>query len=174
MNQSSKQVPWSGFGGNVTLAVAAAMVFLLLTACIARAQESDLAAMRKLMFLSGSWTCTVKGGDSSGLRQTVRHTFSPDGLWMTELSQDSGTKSDDWATQMWGYDAHVGKLVAYNFGSNGVFTKSVDGWVNGVFTSRRDDNGTTVSLRPVDARSIEWLIESADHSHALREECLRQ
>ncbi len=93
---------------------------------------------------------------------------------MTELSQDSGTNGNDWATQMWGYDSHTQKLVAYNFARNGVFTKSVDGWVNGAFVSHRDDNGATVSVRPINASSIQWVIESADHSYVVKEDCVRR
>jgi hypothetical protein len=134
---------------------------ILSTACAVGAQQADATAMQKLKPLTGSWACTVRGGQS-------------DGLWMTELSQDTRTNGNDWATQMWGYDSHTRKLVAYNFARNGVFTKSVDGWVDGAFVSHRDDNGATVSVRPIDANSVQWVIESADHSYTVKEDCVRR
>jgi len=147
---------------------------LLVTACAARAQQSDASAMPKLAFLSGTWTCTIRGGPSNGLVQDTTYSFSPDGMWMTELSHDTGTSGADWETQMWGYDARSHKLVAYQFVSLGVFTKSVDGWVDGAFVSHRDDNGATVSLKPIDGRSFQWIIESADHSSIVKEDCARR
>jgi hypothetical protein len=127
--------------------VAAALAMLLMT-CMARAQQPDISAMKKLGFLSGTWACTVEGGTSNGLVLKVGYSFSPDGLWMTELSQDAGPGHNDWATQIWGYDVRAGKLVAYAFTPYGVFTKSVEGWLDGAFVSHRDDNGATVSVRP--------------------------
>ncbi|HEV3155558.1 MAG TPA: hypothetical protein VGZ02_17265 [Candidatus Baltobacteraceae bacterium] len=148
---------------------------VMATACVTRAQQPDPSStMQKLKFLAGAWACTVKGGSSNGLVLDVQYSFSPDGLWMTELSQDSGTNGDDWATQMWGYDAHAQKFVAYTFARNGIFTKSVDGWVDGAFVSHRDDNGATVSVKPVDARSMQWVIESADHAYVVKEDCVRR
>jgi hypothetical protein len=134
----------------------------------------DLSAMEKLSFLKGAWVCTIRGGSSNGLVQDVQYSFSPDGLWMTELSDASGPNQDDWATQVWGYDVNVGKFVAYNFAANGVFTKSVDGWINGSFVSHRDDNGASVSVKPIDSNSMQWTIESADHSSIVREDCVRR
>jgi hypothetical protein len=149
-------------------------MFVLLVTCAARAQQPDVTAMKKLSFLSGAWRCTVEAGTSNGLVQDVTYSFSPDGLWMTELSQDSGPGHNDWATQIWGYDARAGKLVAYNFTPMGVFTKSVDGWINGAFVSHRDDNGATVSVRPISSGSMQWVIESADHSNIVKENCVRR
>lgn len=153
--------------------VGAALPMLLMT-CVARAQQPDISAMKKLAFLSGAWVCTVEGGTSNGLAQNVEYSFSPDGLWMTELSQDSGPGQNDWATQIWGYDVRAGKLVAYNFTPYGVFTKSVEGWVDGAFVSHRDDNGATVSVRPISSRAMQWVIESADHSSIVKENCERR
>ena len=93
---------------------------------------------------------------------------------MSELSQKSEIKNDDWAIQMWGYDVNAHRLVAYNFAHNGVFTKSVEGWLNGMFVSRRDDNGIIVSLKPINAKSMQWIVEAPDRSPILREECLRR
>ncbi len=137
-------------------------------------ERAGVSAMRRLSFLKGSWACTLKGGSSNGAVQGVRYSFSSDGLWMTELSQTLGAKENDWATQMWGYDVSASRLVAYQFAANGVHTKSVDGWIGGVFKSERDDNGAIVSLRPIDPRSMQWLVESADHSNLFREDCVRR
>jgi hypothetical protein len=146
---------------------------LVATSCVPRAQQSDASAMQKLQFLAGSWVCTVKGGRGNGLVLNLDYSFSPDGLWMTEHSEDAETKGGDWATQIWGYDAFSNKLVAYQFVSSGLFTKTVDGWVNGIFTSHRNDNGATVSLKPIDAKSFQWIIESADHSSIVRQDCVK-
>jgi hypothetical protein len=153
--------------------LAGTTALLLVTACAARAQQPDTSAMQKLAFLSGTWACTIKGGSSNGFIQNVKYSFSPDGRWLSEVSLNSEPNEDGYATQMWGYDARVGKLVAYNFGANGVFTKSVDGWVGGKFVSRRDDNGAVVSLKPIDNRNMQWIIASADGTYILREDCAR-
>lgn len=159
---------------NLGWILAGTAAMLLVTACAARAQQPDKSAMQKLAFLSGTWACTIKGGSSNGFVQDVKYSFSPDGLWMTEVSLNSEPNEDGYATQMWGYDARVGKLVAYNFGANGVFTKSVDGWVDGKFTSRRDDNGATISLKPIDNHNMQWIIASADGTYIVKEDCVRQ
>ena len=157
----------------INRAMVAVFSALLATAAVAPAQPADpLAAMQKLKFLTGSWACTIQGGPSSGLVENIEYSFSPDGLWMTEFSQD--TRGGDWATQMWGYDARAKKLVAVQFVGAGVFTKSVDGWVGGAFVSHRDDNGAKVSLRPVDATNMEWIITSADGSYSVKEACVRR
>ena len=163
-----------GIRSKLSWILAGTTVMLLLTACAARAQQPDMSAMQKLAFLSGTWACTIKGGSSNGFVQDVKYSFSPDGRWMTEVSLNSEPNEDDYATQMWGYDARVGKLVAYNFGANGVFTKSVGGWVDGKFTSRRDDNGAIVSLKPIDNRNMQWIIASADGTYIVQEDCVRQ
>jgi hypothetical protein len=146
---------------------------ILATACSARAQQADPIVMQKLEFLSGSWTCTIKGGASNGLVEETHYSFSPDGFWMTETSHVARS-NNDWETQMWGYDAHAKKLVAYQFLADGVFTKTVDGWVNGAFVSHRDDNGATVSVKPVAANAMQWVIESADHTYIVKEDCVRR
>jgi hypothetical protein len=150
------------------------LALFLSTACGARAQQPGQEAMRKLAFLSGAWACTVKGGSSNGFVQEVKYSLSPDGLWLSEVSLNSEPNSDGYATQMWGYDARTGKLVAYNFGGNGVYTKSVQGWVDGEFTSRRDDNGATVALKPIADRNIQWIITSSDGSSIVKEDCVRR
>ncbi|MDP9017100.1 MAG: hypothetical protein M3N19_02110 [Candidatus Eremiobacteraeota bacterium] len=104
----------------------------------------------------------------------MRYSFSPDGLWMTEVSLNSEPNQDGYATQIWGYDARTGKLVAYNFGGNGVYTKSVLGWINGQFTSRRDDNGLTVALKPIDTHTMQWIISNPDGTRVAMEDCVRK
>jgi hypothetical protein len=142
--------------------------------CATSAQQSDATAIRKLSFLEGRWLCTIRSGTSDGLKQDVKYSFSPDKLWMTEVSQDSGTGGNDWATQMWGYDARTQRLVAYNFASNGVLTKSVDGWVDGRFQSRRDDNGAIVSVKAVGSSAVRWTVQRADGSLVVYEDCIRR
>jgi hypothetical protein len=134
---------------------------------------SDPNAMQKLTFLTGAWSCTIKGATPKDLRQDAHYSFSPDGHWLTEVSHDIGPGDRDWMTQIWGYDALQQKLVAYQFYQDGVSTKTVNGWDDGVFVSHRDDNGATVSLKPVDANTIQWIIESADHSSIVTEDCAR-
>jgi hypothetical protein len=147
---------------------------LLCSAGAASAQEAGADAMGKLTFLSGKWNCTIAGGISNGQVQVNDYSFSPDKLWMTELSWDEGADKKNFATQMWGYDAIAGKLVAYQFTPNGVYTKTVDGWIDGAFTARRNDNGATVSVKQVNAESMEWTIASADKSSIVKEECVRR
>lgn len=132
-------------------------------------ERAGVSAMRQLSFLKGSWACTLRGGSSNGTVQEVRYSFSSDGLWMTELSQSAGAKKKDWATQMWGYDVGASRLVAYQFAADGVHTKNVDGWIDGVFRSERDDNGAIVRLTPTGPQSMQWSIESADQSRLVRE-----
>lgn len=138
------------------------------------AKRVGVSTMHRLFFLKGAWVCTLRGGNSNGLVQDATYSFSPDGLWMTERSEDSSARKNDWATQMWGYDVSASRLVAYQFTANGVYTKSVDGWVGGVFRSERDENGAIVSLKPVSARSMQWFVESADRSSIVREDCVRR
>ena len=116
--------------------------------CVAYAHQSGSATMKRLAFMRGSWNCTVHDGQSNGLVQRTTYSFSSDGLWMTELSYDVGSKND-WETQMWGYDAHAKKLVAYQFTADGVYTKTVTGFIGKNFMSTRNDNGATVSLVPI-------------------------
>ncbi len=153
---------------------AVAVAAFLITACAAGAQQQGTDALHKLAFLKGTWACTIKGGPGNGFVQDVKYSFSPDGLWMAEVSLNSAPHEDDFATQMWGYDARTGKLVAYNFAANGVYTKSVEGWVDGKFISRRDDNGATVSLKPIDSHTMQWIISSADGTYVVSEDCVRK
>ena len=161
-------------GGRFRKSFAATVVALLVTACSAAAQQQGPEAIHKLAFLKGTWACTIRGGSGNGFVQDVKYSFSPDGLWMAEVSLNSLPHEDDFATQMWGYDTRTSKLVAYNFGGNGVYSKSVEGWVDGQFTSRRDDNGATVSLKPIDSRHMKWIITSSDGSYVVSEDCLRK
>jgi hypothetical protein len=154
------------------LFIAATFALTSLATAPAGAQDSGPSAMRRLAFLNGSWTCTIKGGKSDGLVEETHYSFSPDGAWMMEVSHDKGSQND-FATQMWGYNATAKKMVAYQFLANGVFTKSVDGWVDDSFVGHRDDNGATVSLKRTGDSSARWTIESADHSYIVREDCTR-
>ena len=135
------------------------------------AQESGNAAVERLKFLEGNWTCVVHIGGFTG-RDDVKYAFSPDGLWMTETSQNKNERL--WGLQVWGYDTHARKLVAYNFAKDGVHTKTVDGWVNGEFVSTRDDNGLVVKLRPVSNGSMLWIVESPEGRTVTREDCTRK
>ncbi len=149
------------------------LVAIFAMSCIACAQQSGPATMQQLAFMRGSWTCTVQNGASTGLVQRVTYSFSSDGLWMTELSHDAGSKND-WETQMWGYDAHAKKLVAYQFTPDGVYTKSVKGFVGKNFVATRNDDGATVSIVPLTSKRIDWVITSADHSTVVKEHCVRR
>jgi hypothetical protein len=151
----------------------AGLAFSISPKALATAQP-DLAAIEKLRFLTGAWACTIAGGTSDGLMLQVEYSFSPDGLWMIEVSKDADTKGGDWQTQLWGYDRRSDKLVAYSFASDGVSTKTVDGWIDGVFRSQRDDNGATVSLRSLGKRSMQWRIESRDHSLIVEQNCMHR
>src|SRR5437588_7696040 len=99
---------------------------IALTQCRAVGQPTGPESMRKLSFLAGAWSCQF---NDSKLVQEITYSFSPDGLWMTELSHDQG-RDTNWETQMWGYDVRTEKLVAYQFYGDTVSTKSVEGWVN--------------------------------------------
>jgi hypothetical protein len=61
----------------------------------------------------------------------------------------------------WGYDGNTKKMVAYQFLANGVFTKSVEGWVGDSFVSHREGNGATVSVK------------NTDRSSTVNEDCAR-
>lgn len=152
--------------------VLAAIISLSAIPAVGKADDG-LAAIQRLMFLKGTWDCTVAGGSADSITQKVHYSFSPDHGWMTEVSDPSGPTAEDWATQLWGYDSKSGKIVAYNFARNGVTTKSVTGWVNGSFVSRRDDNGLLVVLKPVSADIVEWLVKRQDQTTLVREECKR-
>lgn len=138
------------------------------------AQEQGPDSIRKLAFLSGSWQCVIRGTRvPSGDVERLTYEFSPDWSWMIERSdlQENGRRY--WGAQLWGYDARRKQLVAYQFSSNGVFTKSVDGWVGGRFQSTRNDDGATVSIVPVNKDAFNWLIVSADHTYTVTEACIR-
>ena len=138
----------------------------------ASAQEGA-GAIRKLLFMKGSWQCVLHGGPSDGFKDTLSYSFSPDATWM--LEQESGSVSGQpiWSAQMWGYDASRHKLVAYQFNTRGVFTKSVSGWQNGLFVSRRDDNHAVVSVRPIGKRAFNWIIAASDKSLTVVQACRR-
>jgi hypothetical protein len=130
--------------------------------------------MNSLRFLIGKWRCDLIGVGTSGVALDIDYSFSPDGLWMLEVSKDAGTLSRDWAMQVWGYDKNSKKLVAYDFTPRGVFTKSVEGWINGEFVSHRDDNNAAVSLRRLSDAHITWQISSANQRSVVTQDCRRR
>jgi hypothetical protein len=159
---------------NLRGAWVALAILMAFSRCAAIAQGQDSEAIRKLAFLSGSWHCTIRGPRvPSGDVDHVTYEFSPDWKWMIERSDLEENGHTNWSTQLWGYDARRKQLVAYQFSSNGVATKTVDGWVGGVFQSKRDDNGATVTMKPGGQNAFAWVIESADHSSVVTEECIR-
>ncbi len=159
--------------GRRALTGCVAAVLLSLSGVSPARAQSNADAMKKLSFLLGEWQCVVEGGTSNGLHQVIRYSFSSDGLWMTELSHDANS-SADWETQIWGYDSRTRRLTAYQFVETGIFTKTVDGWKDGVYVSHRDDNGASVSLKRLNDRSMKWIIASADGSYVVTEECVRK
>jgi hypothetical protein len=141
---------------------------------VANAQEQGADAIRKLAFLAGSWHCVIQGAKvPNGDVERLSYEFAPDWSWMIERSDLRENGQEHWGVQLWGYDAQHARLVAYQFNSSGVFTKSVDGWVGGRFHSKRDDSGATVSLVPKNKSAFDWVIEAADHSYTIREVCAR-
>ncbi len=151
-----------------------AFVVVLLGSGTANAQEQGSDAIRKLAFLAGSWHCVVQGERvPKGDVEHLSYEFSPDWSWMIERSDLRENGRSFWGAQLWGYDAIHKHLVAYQFSSFGVFTKSVDGWVGGRFQSRSDDNGATVTIVPINKDAFNWVIESADHSNVVTEACTR-
>jgi hypothetical protein len=151
-----------------------ALTMTLLCNSGATAQDQDSAAIKKLAFLSGSWHCVIQGkGVPSGDVDHLSYEFSPDWSWMIERSDVQENGHRYWSTQLWGYDAHNKQLVAYQFNSNGVFTKRVEGWVGGRFQSTRNDNGATVTINPVNKNAFDWVIETAGHSSVVTESCTR-
>ena len=130
-------------------------------------------AIQKLSFMKGSWHCVIHGGPSSGKSDNLRYSFLPGGQWMEERGDFYVNGRDEWTIQMWGYDSVARRLVAYQFTPAGAFTKTVDGWVKGVFVSKRDDNGATVIIRPRNKRAFDWVITSADKTFTVVEACRR-
>lgn len=153
-----------------------AVVFAILAAVTmsypASAQEGP-GAIRKLLFMKGSWQCILHGGPSDGFRDTLTYSFSPDASWMLEQESGSVSPQPIWSAQMWGYDAARKKLVAYQFNTRSVFTKSVSGWQNGLFVSQRNDNHATISIRPLGKRAFDWIIAAPDKSLTVIQACRR-
>lgn len=151
-----------------------AFALTLLGSTTAIAQEQDLLAIKRLAFLSGSWHCSVQGRQvPHGDVESLTYEFSPDWSWMVERADLRENGKSYWSVQLWGYDARQKRLVANQFTSAGILTKSVDGWIDGRFQSRRDDNGATVTMRPISRSAFDWVIESADHSSVVTESCTR-
>ena len=130
--------------------------------------------MTKLHWIAGSWTCVFVGTNVvHGAPDHPRYRFFGAGLWLEESSDYHEGGKDDSSTQIWGFDPAQKRLVAYQFSPGGVATKSVDGWVNGMFVSHRDDNGATVTIVPKGAKAFDWVIVSKDQTYTVREECKR-
>ena len=146
---------------------------VLLSASPAAAQQSA-AAIHKLAFMQGTWRCVKHGPANYPPVYFLSYSFSPDGNWMEERAVGkSAASAKDWEVQMWGYDAARKKLVAYRFTAGGAATKTVSGWQNGEFVSRRDDNGVTISIRQHSRRAFDWIVQSADKSATTVDACTR-
>jgi hypothetical protein len=174
-DQNTANKAWGGgVDSNVRRALSITFVATLLSCGIVKAQEQNANAIQKLAFLKGSWHCVVQGAKvPAGDEDHLSYEFAPDWSWMIERSDLREKRKDYWGVQLWGYDAQRKRLVAYQFGSAGVFTKSVDGWVDGRFQSKRDNDGTMVSILPIDQNRFDWEIESPDHSYKAMEVCTR-
>jgi hypothetical protein len=147
---------------------------LMLGVTTAAAQEDPANAMKRLAFLEGSWHCTIQGPRvPKGDIDHLSYEFAPDWSWMIERSNLEENGRRYWSAQLWGFDAAQKKLVAYQFASDGVHTKTVAGWRGSQFVSTRDDNGATVSIKPTSPRAFDWIIEPADHSTVVTEVCTR-
>jgi len=131
------------------------------------------AAMTRLHFMAGSWTCVIRGGQSEGLVDNPTYRFVAGGTWMEEYSDMGKPDSPYSSVQMWGYDGGSKSLVAYQFMGAGVATKNVDGWQNGIFVSHRDDNGATVSIQRKGPRAFDWVITPKGGGLTVREVCTR-
>ena len=156
-------------------ALVIATILCLVDNAAGRAQDLSGDTMTKLQYLGGQWSCTVSNEATHKLleRLAIDYSFSPDKLWMIERSHDAMDRAKDWALQIWGYDANSSRLVAIQFTKMGVFTKSVEGWHQGAFISKRNDNGATVTLTRPSPNSIRWVIESVDHSFVVDQDCIR-
>ena len=140
----------------------------------AAAQTSGQDAMEKLAFMAGSWTCAIQGPKvPPGDVEHAEYSFSPDWTWMIERADLTEKGRTYWSVQVWGYDLHQRKLVAYRFSSLGVSTKTVTGWDDGQFRSVSDNDGETVSIEPISKNDFNWIDESADHSWKVTEACRR-
>lgn len=132
------------------------------------AQTRGQDAIERLAFMAGSWTCAIQGAQAPpGDVEHVTYSFSPDWTWMIERSDLSEKGRTSWSAQLWGYDAHQRRLVAYRFSSQGVSTKTVTGWVDGQFRSVRDDDGGIVSIEPINKNAFNWIEVAADNSWAV-------
>ena len=154
--------------------IAAAISAIVLLPASPAVGQQGAAAMHKLAFMQGTWHC-VRHGYSTVYSPAyyLNYSFSPDGRWMEERSVGNSESVKDWEVQMWGYDVVRRRLTAFRFTSAGVTTKTVAGWQNGVFVSKRDDNGATVSIRRTSARAFNWIVQSADKSSTVIEACSR-
>ena len=138
-------------------------------------QAQAVAALSKLHFMSGTWTCVVyANGSANGYVSKLTYSFTPDGLFMIESEHSATSKYPRvWSLQMWGYDVLHKSFDAYQFTPAGVFTKTVQGWRNGAFLSTRDDNQYTVSIRKHSNRAFDWFIQPPDKSSTVTEACTR-
>jgi hypothetical protein len=139
---------------------------------LASTQDTD--AIKKLGFLAGSWHCIIVGAKvPAGDVEHLTYEFAPDWSWMVERSNLIENGHTYWATQLWGYDPSQKKLVAYQFTSKGIFTKTVTGWKADRFVSKRDYDGASVIMRAQSENAFQWIIEGGDYSQAVTEACKR-
>lgn len=130
--------------------------------------------MEKLAFMEGSWTCAIHGTQvPPGDAARATYSFSPDRRWMVERTNLTEKGHMYWSVQVWGYDSHQQRLVAYRFTTQGVTTKTVAGWEGGQFRSVDDGSGEMVSIEPVSKNAFNWIEEAADHSWTITEACRR-
>lgn len=161
------------FIGNAKTLIAFGIVTLCFPFTVA-AQTGGQEAMHKLAFMEGAWTCAIQGPNvPPGDAEHATYSFSPDWTWMIERSDLTEKGRTYWSAQVWGYDSHQQRLVAYRFDSQGVSTKTVSGWSNGQFRSVRDGDGGTVSIEPISKNAFNWNEEAADHSWKVTEACRR-
>lgn len=151
-----------------------AIAIIILSTGHAIAAEQGTDAVKALGFLSGSWHCNVEGKNvPTGTIDHLSYEFAPDWSWMLERSNLRQNGRTYWSAQLWGYDVRQKRLVAYQFTSDGVATKTVDGWARDRFQSHRDDNGAIVSVERVNSHAFNWVIETADRSNVVKEVCRR-
>jgi len=154
--------------------IVASVILALVGSTWTIARGEDAGPIKRLAFLAGSWHCVVHGNHvPTGDVEHVSYEFAPDWFWMIERSELMEKGRLHWGAQLWGYDSRQRKLVAYQFSSAGVFTKTVNGWKGDSFESKRDYDGATVVMRRVSQNAFDWIIESPDRSSVITETCTR-
>ena len=152
-------------------AFVAVLAWQTASAQVTQPQAAD--AMKRLAFLRGDWNCVYQGGPESGQSEHINYSFTPDGRWMIERSDMRGS-ADSSGVQVWGYDPAQQKLVAHQYTTNGIFTKTVAGWQGNQFVSTRDDNHWQIVLRQDGANAITWIVHpTAVDATPVTEACKR-